>query len=99
MTEDDLLSFTKAHVQSASITGTLVPVFAASPWTAMTKKVPKPGAAYLIRSFAAGPVHDVAFYNGRNKDGSHWWTLGNVELDPRAITHWASITDPDEEQP
>ncbi len=88
---------TNARIHSATITDTLVPTFAASAWTTTVKRVPKPGASYLIRTVAVGPTYDVAFYNGRNKDGSHWWTLGNIDIDPRAITHWASITDPDTE--
>lgn len=100
----DSISITNAKIipsgsiQNATIIGKLVPAFAASAWTTTVKRVPKPGASYLIRTAMVGPVYDVAYYNGRRPDGAHWWTLGNVDIDPRAITHWATITDPDEDQ-
>lgn len=63
----------------------------------LMKEVPKPGRSYLIRTEAVGPVYDVAFYNGLRKDGSHWWTLTNIEIDARSITHWAEINEPGDE--
>lgn len=69
---------------------------AAGPWIAMTKRLPKPGATYLIRTEIVGPCYDCAFYHGRRKDGSHWWVLGNIEIDARSITHWAHLVDPEE---
>jgi hypothetical protein len=58
------------------------------------RKPPEPGKSYLVRATAVGPIYDVAFFNGRRPDGSMWWTLGNIDLDARSITHWADINEP-----
>jgi hypothetical protein len=55
---------------------------------------PEPGRSYLIRTEGAGPIYDVAFFNGKRPDGTDWWTLGDIQLSGRAVTHWAPITDP-----
>lgn len=64
-------------------------------WISIDKK-PPPGRSYLIRTVAAGPVYDVAFYNGRRPDGSEWWTTTDIEWNVKAITHWAEISEPDD---
>ena len=63
-------------------------------WTRVTSAIPDLGRSYLVRAEAVGPVYDVAFFNGTRKDGSLWWTLGNVDIDAKSITHWAEITEP-----
>lgn len=64
---------------------------AAGPWNSI-KKVPTEGRSYLIEAdYGAGPVYDVAFYNGKSPDGSHWWTMGNVNILPKSILKWAEI--------
>lgn len=70
---------------------------AASEWIPLKKAtIPTCGRSYLIRREMVEPVHDIAFYNGLKKDGSHWWTLGNIEIDSENITHYAHIIDIDE---
>lgn len=56
--------------------------------------LPTTGKSYLVRTVAVGPVYDVAFFNGKRSDGSLWWTLGNVDIDAKSITHWADINEP-----
>lgn len=66
---------------------------ATGPWKRLSKQnKPKPGRSYLIKASYAGlNTFDVAYYNGTHKDGSHWWTLGNVEIDQSSIVAFAEI--------
>jgi hypothetical protein len=60
-------------------------------WTPI-RTTPTPGRSYLIAANYGGvETHDVAFYNGKRPDGSHWWTLGDVEIDQKCIIAWAVI--------
>jgi len=68
---------------------------AASQWIPI-HRAPKPGRDYLIAAKYGGiPTFDVAFYNGLRRDGSHWWTLGNIEIDPSTIEYYALINYPE----
>lgn len=68
---------------------------AAGPWMSMRRK-PEAGRSYLICArFAGMRICDVAFYNGTRPDGSHWWTLGNVEIAHAAIDHYAELLPPE----
>lgn len=67
---------------------------ATGPWTPI-RTAPAPGRSYLISASYGGiETCDVAFYNGTRADGSHWWTLGNVEIAHAAIDHYAEILPP-----
>lgn len=62
----------------------------------MTAEQPDEGQTVLIFADYNGlTAMDVAFYNGRNPDGSHWWTLANVEIAQRCIIAWAVLEEPD----
>ncbi|WP_208249021.1 hypothetical protein WGT02_03790 [Rhizobium sp. T1470] len=67
---------------------------ATGPWQPIRDR-PQPGRSYLIcASFGGIQTCDVAFYNGTRADGSHWWTLGNIEIAHAAIDHYAEIRRP-----
>lgn len=67
---------------------------ATGPWISIAEQ-PRAGCSYLIAaSFGGAQTFDVAFYNGRRKDGSHWWTLGNAEIDQATIDYYAEIEIP-----
>lgn len=69
---------------------------AAKPWTNLKKAQPASGRSYLIAADYNGvETFDVAYYNGLRADGFHWWTLANVEIDQRCITHFSEISEPD----
>lgn len=68
--------------------------FAAGFWKPLAE-MPPPGRSYLIAASYGGiETFDVAFYNGQRKDGSDWWTLGDVEISPECITHFAELRMP-----
>lgn len=69
-----------------------VPHPAAREWRRLDTHTPPPGHAYLISADYSGiETFDVAFYNGKRPDGAHWWTLGNVAIDAKCISHYAEI--------
>jgi len=73
---------------------------AARTWTKITaspKSLPAVDQTVLVRLRAAGPTYDVVVYRGKGLEGEHRWILGNVELQPRMITHWAEICPLEEE--
>jgi len=64
-------------------------------WTKISKRVPEAGQSYLVLSdMGIGLTPDVAFYNGKQSDGNHWWTLTDVSIDPRMIKYWSEINIP-----
>lgn len=66
-------------------------------WIRMTTRQPEIGRSYLIAATYGGiETFDVAFYNGRRKDGSHWWTMTDVEIPDVAIDFWTEIDPPHE---
>lgn len=72
--------------------GRLAPECAAGPWTRVDAKQPEPGRSFLIAATYGGiEAFDVAFYNGRRPDGSHWWTLTDIDIDARCIDFYAAI--------
>jgi hypothetical protein len=55
---------------------------------------PPINSTVLVKTESAGYTYDVACYVGLRKDGSntyHRWLLGNIEIEPKLITHWAFI--------
>lgn len=72
------------------------PKFASGPWIKISKQ-PTAGRSYLIHASYDGiETQDVAFYNGRRPDGSHWWTLGKIEIEQSCILLWAELYIPEE---
>ena len=68
---------------------------AAGPWISIRRR-PEPGRSYLIcANFGGVQTCDVAFYNGTRADGSHWWTLGNIEIPQTAIDYYAELSLPE----
>lgn len=70
---------------------------AASHWIASKDRWPAEGRSYLVRTVAAGPVYDVAFYNGVQPGGLRQWLMTDCELNAAMITHWAMLYDPDDD--
>lgn len=70
------------------------PKCAAREWKPISK-LPMAARTYLISAnFGGMQAHDVAFYHGRQPDGSHRWTLANVEISAHAIDFYAEINAP-----
>lgn len=68
------------------------------PWVKSTVRWPDPGRSYLVRTIAAGPVYDVAFYNGILPGGQRSWVMTDCELNSERITHWAELpADPEQD--
>jgi hypothetical protein len=55
---------------------------------------PKPGTYLVSANYGGIATYDVAYYNGRRKDGSHWWTMADIEIDQKTIEFYAEIISP-----
>lgn len=71
---------------------------ATGPWTPINKIDLVPGRCYLIPSQMVGPVLDVAFYEGKKPDGSPWWVMGDVDINPQSIIKVAELYLPDDDK-
>ena len=67
---------------------------AADEWMDLRQCSPIPGCSYLVATKAAGVALDVAFFYGARPDGGLWWTMTNAEFPSNAVTHWASLNEP-----
>lgn len=71
---------------------------ATGPWVRVVGKRPalQAGQSYLIYADYDGiRTCDVAFYQGKRADGSDWWVMGNIEIDPSCIECVAEILYPE----
>lgn len=72
-----------------------LPIPACGTWMSI-KTLPPAGNKYLIcADYGTGLEFDVAFFHGRQKDGSLKWTITqNGKIESALIACWAHIYDP-----
>lgn len=70
--------------------------YAALKWRDIKKEQPDEGSTVLIfASYNGIETTDAAFYEGVRSDGTHWWVLGDVQIDQSSILFWAVIQPPE----